>query len=385
MPEARPSRRPAVWLLVIALASFVVLGLPDGGLGVAWPTIRAEFSRSLSDLGMIIASASVGYLTVSALYGRLHSRFGTGSLLTSGALLLGGGLVGIALAPGFALVVGAAVAMGAGGGLVDTGMNAHAALTFDVRSIHLLHACYGVGATLGPIFLTLSLTASGSWSPGYLAMAGLQLVVLVAVWRRRATWVAEIVEAREGFTPSRVRSWLLLALFFVYTGVEVGAGQWSFTLLTEGRGYGVAAAGTWVAVYWGGLTLGRFALGFVGHRLGPVATLHGSVAISLVGLGWFWVDPVGLGVVGLPITSLGMAAIFPTLIAVTPARLGSGRSTRSIGHQLAAANLGVAAIPWLLGLVAERQGAASLAPGLFITALVLALLHVASVREAGDA
>jgi len=130
------------------------------------------------------------------------------------------------------------------------------------------------------------------------------------------------------------------------------------------------------------LTAGRFGLGIVGHRLGPLPTLHGSVVVSLVGLGLLWVDPAGFGVIGLPITSLGLAAIFPTLIAVTPARLGTKRSTRSIGHQLAAANLGVAAIPWLLGIVAERLGVAALAPGLFVAGLAFGIVHLASVRQA---
>jgi hypothetical protein len=49
---------------------------------------------------------------------------------------------------------------------------------------------------------------------------------------------------------------------------------------------------------------------------------------------------------------------------------------------LAAANLGVAAIPWLLGLVAEGFGVPALAPGLFFAGLILAILHVVSVREA---
>lgn len=382
MSESQGVRRPAVGVLVIALVSFVVLGLPDGGLGVAWPTIRSDFGRALSDLGIVIASGSVGYLTVSGLYGRLHTRFGTGLLLTGGSTLLALGLLGVALAPTFVVVVAAAAAVGAGGGLVDTGMNAHAALAFDIRSINLLHACYGIGATLGPIFLTVSLTRTASWTAGYLSMAAVQMVVLVGVWRRRRSWEAGVETPDREDEPRRAQAWLLLALFFLYTGVEVGTGQWSFTLLTESRGYSTAAAGTWVAIYWGGLTAGRFGLGIVGHRIGAVETLHGSVAVALLGLGLLWLDPQDLGVLGLPIASIGFAAIFPTLISVTPARLGAGRSTRSIGHQLAAANLGVAAIPWILGIAAESLGVAALAPGLFVVGLVFAITHVVSVRQA---
>lgn len=172
-----------------------------------------------------------------------------------------------------------------------------------------------------------------------------------------------------------------LILFFLYTGVEVGTGQWAFTLLTESRGLGTTAAGTWVAIYWGGLTLGRFGFGVVGERLAPSRILGGSMLVSLLGLGLLWSDPIGIGAVGLPIAGLGFAAVFPTLVSLTPARIGRLRSTRSMGSQLAAANLGAAGVPWLLGLVAEDHGLESLGAGLFATAVLLTVVNLASDRK----
>jgi fucose permease len=172
----------------------------------------------------------------------------------------------------------------------------------------------------------------------------------------------------------------MMALFFLYTGAEVGTGQWAFTLLTEGRGMSTAAAGTWVAVYWGGLTVGRFGFGILGERLSPSRTIGGSLVIALIGVGVVWLDPFELGAVGLPLAGLGFAAVFPTLVALTPARIGRLRSTRSIGFQLAAANLGAAGVPWALGLVAGVFGVQALAPGLFGAAVLLALLHFATDR-----
>ena len=145
---------------------------------------------------------------------------------------------------------------------------------------------------------------------------------------------------------------------------------------------GTAAAGTWVAIYWGGLTLGRFGFGLVGDRLAPSRILRGSMLVSLLGLGILWLDPFDLGASGLPIAGLGFAAVFPTLVSLTPARIGRLRSTRSMGFQLAAANLGAAGVPWLLGLVAESYGLDSLPAGLFAVAVLLAVINQASDRDA---
>jgi len=378
------STRPAFDLLVIALGAFVMLGLVDGALGVAWPSMREVFDRGLADLGLLLAFGSIGYLLASSGYGCLHRRLGTGILLSLGSGLLALGLVGMAAAPAWGSVAASAVFLGLGGGLVDTGMNAHAALAFDIRSINLLHACYGLGATLGPVVITISLTAGVAWRGGYAALALFQLVSLTLIWARRSRWAGAEPDVSNDHPSdgNSLRLWILLGLFFLYTGVEVATGQWAFTLLSEGRGMSTTAAGTWVAAYWGGLTLGRFIFGFTGHQLAPSRVLGGSVFVALLGLAMVWLDPGGWGATGLPIAGLGFAAVFPTLVSVTPSRLGRHRSTRSIGYQLAAANIGAASVPWVIGIVAETVGVASLGPSLFGGGVLLAAAHLIANREA---
>jgi fucose permease len=346
--------------------------------------MQGVFARGVADLGLLITVGSLGYLTASISYGWLHTRSGTGPLLIAGSSLMALGFVSIGVAPVWALLVGSALVLGFGGGLVDSGLNAHAALTFDVRSINLLHASFGVGATLGPVIVTISLTASGVWRGGYVAIAVLQAAVLVAVWARRNAWhVSDESDSHGSMVIARKRrGWYLLTLFFLYTGVEVATGQWAFSLLTESRAMTTAAAGVWVATYWGGLTVGRLLFGVVGNRVAPTRALGGSVLVAMAGLAILWADPWGLGAFGLPITSLGLAAVFPTLISLTPSRIGRDRSTRSIGFQLGAASLGVAVIPWALGFVAETAGLEALGPGLFFVSALLALVHFVSAREA---
>jgi fucose permease len=106
------------------------------------------------------------------------------------------------------------------------------------------------------------------------------------------------------------------------------------------------------------------------------------VAIALFGLAWLWADPGGWGAVGLPIAGLGLAPIFPTLVTLTPHRIGRDRSTHSIGYQLAAATVGGSAIPWVIGLVGERAGFQALAASIFLVCVLLAIVVLVSEREA---
>lgn len=377
-------RRPAMGMLALAFVVFISLGMVDGSLGVAWPSMSTVFGRSLSDLGFLLVSAGAGYLIASLFYGRIHGRLGTGNVLWVGTALLIVGVGSIALTSAWPLLALAPLLVGLGGGLVDTGMNAHAALAFDVRSMNLLHACFGVGATLGPILITISLTSTGVWRAGYAVLAGLQVVVGVAIWMRRRNWLADTSPPEGVPAPAqrKRRSFLLILLFLLYTGVEFGVGQWAFSLLSEGRGLSTAIAGLWVSAFWGGLTLGRLGVGVVGHRWSATTTLNGGVLIALVGLAWLWANPGGLGALGLPITGLGLAPIFPTLVTLTPQRIGRDRSTYSIGYQLAAATIGASAVPWLIGLVGERAGFQALAGSIFVVCLTLAVVLLVSEREA---
>src|SRR5437660_2000990 len=52
---------------------------------------------------------------------------------------------------------------------------------------------------------------------------------------------------------------LVVALFFVDTGLEISAGQWSASFFENGRSVGLGLAGVLVSSYWGGLLAGRLA------------------------------------------------------------------------------------------------------------------------------
>ena len=55
--------------------------------------------------------------------------------------------------------------------------------------------------------------------------------------------------------------------------------------------------------------------------------------------------PTRVGGVGLVLLGLGLAAIYPTLVSLTPRRVGHGRAPRAIGYQVAAAVVGLRAHP----------------------------------------
>jgi len=285
------------------------------------------------------------------------------------------GLFGFAFSPTWAALVAMMVVLGAGSALIDAGLNAYMALHEGPRVMNLLHASFGLGATIGPIIITLFLVGPGSWRTGYFVFGLIQMALTIAFLRTRKRW-GETHPVTGPGPPPRLSGVIAssLALFALYTGFEVAAGQWSFSVLSEGRGVAEGAAGFWVAAYWGSLTAGRLMAGAIGDRLRPQAALAGGMATAAAGAILFWWNPATwVGALGLLLIGFGLAPVFPTLVLLTPRRVGTGRSTAVVGYQLAAAAAGAALLPGIVGLLVNRYGLDAVAPALVVYAVVLIL------------
>ncbi len=406
-------RPPAAATLTIALVALGTLGLRDASLGVAWPSMRTTFHQPLSALGVLILLANAGYLLSSTASGRATARFGAGPLLAAASSAAAVALGVFALARWWPALLAASPVLGLANGVIDAGVNAHVALHHNVRAMGLIHASYGVGATCGPILVTGLVGAGAGWQAAFAVLLVAEAALALRFWATRRAWsppeaVAEGVgpparrepadncafgpqhgpNAQKNVAGDKVRAPrallpLSLAVFFVYTGVELATGAWAYSLLRIGRRYGPDAAAAWVASYWAALTAGRVLLGLAGHRAAPDRLMRVSAGLAVGGALLLWWNPVDwAGSAGLPVLGLGLAAIFPTLVSVTPQRHGATRAHTVIGYQLAAANLGGAAFAGLAGLITAGFGIARLAPYLAAGAAGLLVLVEATSSAA---
>jgi fucose permease len=385
-PLAAP---PRPLLLALAYLAFVSLGLPDAVLGVSWPSMRDTFGLPQVGMGAILAASAGAYFISGLLVGRLMRALGVGLLLVASTVLVTLGVTGYATLPVFALFLVAACVIGFGSGAIDAGLNTYAARHFGARHMSWLHAAYSTGAALGPVLTTALLTRGAGWRAGYAVIAALlgTLALSFAVMRRQWDGAPSASASTEpgktgDVAPSvgtlealrRPRVWLQILLFFIYAGIEINAGQWSYTILTEGRGLSTAEAGTWVSVFWGSLLAGRISLGFVIERIGTVRLLRLSTALAVVGALLFALPSLppalGLGLLGFAISS-----IFPALMSETPRRVGEDVAAHAVGFQVSATTLGVALLPSAAGLLGERFGLGAIGWQILGCTVLFAVLH----------
>ncbi|MFJ8690026.1 MFS transporter [Micromonospora wenchangensis] len=430
---------PRTSLLLLAYLAFVSLGLPDGLLGVGWPSISAEFGVPTGAVGLVLTAGTIGYLTSSVLAGFTLARLGVGRLLAGSTLLASLALTGYASAPALTVLIGCALVLGLGSGAIDSGLNAYAAGAFGPRHMNWMHAFFGLGVAIGPLVMTAMLSTGAGWRWGYAVTAAAQLALATAfaltvgAWRDRTgdppppsapagARPDDTVVAADGETvgvplddaaaavgppghgpgdatvpaagaraPAGVRIgdtlrlpavWFGALAFAIYVAIEVSAGLYAFLLLTEGRGMPDAVAGLSVSGYWGSLFVGRVVQGLVAERLGTTRVLRGSLLGMAVGAALIALPAPGWAtVVGLVVLGFAAAPVFPLLTLSTAERVGREHADRVIGVQIGAAGIGAALIPAGLGVLLGDTSVRLLGPVLTALAVALLVAHAAAARR----
>jgi fucose permease len=373
---------------LLSLGSFVILGLPDGLLGTAWPSMRASFGAPVGDLGLILLISTIGSVLVTAFVGPLIRRLGVPALVAVAGVLAAIGYAGFAAAPGLWLVLSVAVLLGASAGMMDGGLNTAVALTGRPRLLNLLHGAYGVGTAIGPLVVTAAIL-TGSWRPAYIVQVALDLVMAGLWLRQRRRDQVQAAQApppepaapspqpSDGWSRRRYAGVVIagMSVFFVYTGLEVGAGQWEASFCRGHLHLSAGATGLAAFGYWGALTAIRIGLAF--RSVSPQAVVRWGSGISVLATAVIWAQPgAAVTVAAFAVLGGALAGVFPALIALTPVRLGQQRAHNVISWQVGAAAAGGAGISAVIGLLIGASGLGVLGPAITVLALILIVAEV---------
>jgi fucose permease len=302
------------------------------------------------------------------LSGPLMARLGVGNILAVSCAMTGAGLIGYTLAPAWWIMVLLGVVAGLGAGAIDAGLNTYVAANFGEGLMQWLHACYGIGVTLGPIIMTIALTTQNSWRLGYRIVGGFQLglaacfALTLPLWNQKETPVGSEEPKRltDYKTPMvetlrQPQVWLSALLFFMYVGAEVSFGTWTYSLLVESRGISPSVAGLWAGSYWATFTVGRVVAGLYAKRVGVNLLVLGGLMGALLGTALlFWNPSEGANLLAVALIGLAIAPIFPAFMSGTSRRVGARHAANTIGMQMAASGLGTAVIPSLMGVLARQ-------------------------------
>ena len=264
-------------LLVIIYLSFISLGLPDGLLGSAWPSMYKEIGTPVSYMGGLSMIIAGGTIISSLNSDRLIKKMGTGMLTVISVGLTAIGLWGFSISHSFPLLCLWAIPYGLGAGSVDAALNNFVALHYKAKHMSWLHCFWGIGATLGPYIMGYFLTVGKSWNMGYSAVFIIQIILVgilifsLPLWKKneevskeeneenKSIHLKEIVKV-QGAKP-------ILLAFFCYCALESTTGLWGSSYLVMEKGISSETAAKWISLFFLGITFGRFLSGFLAIKL----------------------------------------------------------------------------------------------------------------------
>ncbi|MBP1767681.1 MAG: putative transporter [Candidatus Aminicenantes bacterium] len=376
-------------LIYSAWAGIFVFGIVMAILGAILPSLFERIRFNKSEAGNLFFVMNLAMLGMSVVFGPVVDRFGYRILLAFSALLVAGAFLLFTVAPSYSILLAAALLLGLGGGGLNGGSNA---LTSDLNperrsaALNLLGIFFGFGALLIPFLIGTLL--------GFL---GINVILIIAATLSLIPFVIFLLlrfpqaKQAQGFPLRRaarvVRSpllWLCGFLLFFQSGNEFTVGGWISTYLNENFRFSPMSAALILAAYWGGMMVGRLVVSRVLVRtMRNEALILSSAVLALAGTIIMAAAPSGLlASVGVVMTGLGFAAIFPTTLAVAGEAFADLTGTAfSVIFMVALA--GGMTAPWLAGRVANSSGLRS---GFIIPVVgcaMIILIELAIIQLAG--
>jgi fucose permease len=348
----------ATLLLIIIYMAFISLGLPDSLIGVSWPAIRDDYGLGLEYGGYISLVITIGTISSSLLSGYIIAKLQTGKVIIFSILLTVIALLGYALSDSFFFLVLFAIPMGFGAGSIDTALNHYVAIHYKSHHMNWLHSFWGVGATAGPIIMSYYLV-DDSWRSGFLTIAIIQFVFMIILTLSLPLWHDDKKAQQESLDQHKnghvfqIKGIIFaLMIFMFYVAIELSVGVWGSSFLVISKGLLSTDSAQIIALYYGGITLGRFISGIASFKYTNKALISTGILLVFIGAVCLLViRNQQIMMVSFVILGLGLSPIFPSMIHDTPKNFGEKNAQYVIGYQIAFAYLGGAIFPPLLGFI----------------------------------
>ena len=352
------------FLLLLIYIAFISLGLPDSLLGSGWPVMHAELKVPVSFMGIVSMSISGGTIISSLLSDRLTRRLGTGIVTVASVFLTVTALFGFSLSARFWTLIIFAVPYGLGAGAIDAALNNYVALHYKAKHMSWLHCFWGVGTIVSPFVMSYALTAH-SWNSGYRLVGIIQLciaillLVTLPVWKVNKTKNESAEESIGLIDALKIKGVPFLLLgFFAYCAAEATAMHWASTYFVEVKKIPTEKAAGFAALFYIGITAGRFISGFITGKLGDRKMILIGSSILACGIFALFV-PIGsytAAFIAFLVIGFGCAPIYPCIIHSTPSNFGAENSGAIIGIQMASAYVGSTFVPPIFGILGNAIG-----------------------------
>jgi MFS family permease len=363
--------------VVLSCMSFLL-----NGLGAILVPLQKDLHVGRDQVAFYPTLFAVGLLIVGVLGGKIVGMVGRAVALqvSMGGMLLGG--VMLATSAQVLTLLGALM-LGLGGALLIQLIPTILAALHPQAPAAAVGEANGLASgasVLAPLAVAGALAAGLGWRVGYL-VAPLVFLVLVLwpVWRAPLpVAVAPAHDAPLGRTRELIGPWFEV-VFAV--SVEFCMVFWAASAVTEWHGASDGLAPAVAALFLVGMAAGRsFAVPITARLRDERVLMLLCTGVAAAGFAIFWLAPVlPVAGVGLAVTGLGVALLYPTTVSRTVAAWPHAPD-RAAARGALASGVAIGGAPFVLARLADLVG---LRAAYLVVPLLLAALATRTIAARG--
>lgn len=390
---------------------FILFGLGEQAVGALIPKLQEHYEINDAEVSLIFLCSVIGYVLMAVLSEFTHKILGIKGVAIMGCVALTTGYLITSFKPPYPILLLCYIGNGIGCGSLDAALNGWMGNLADSNQLlGIMHGCYGIGCMITPPLITTLLERKKNpwtWNQYYIVlsvMGSIMLMLFIVVFRHETPlkykFALEMKNSRQmkssdiglddfdmgiesisssmsdpldstddssGQSASFSETlkyplvWVLSLILFMYVGGEVAFGSWIITFLLRIKKLSYKVSSYLATSFWAGLTVGRIGLGFVTAHYFKTELVANLVYIvcSFAGFLVFWLfaftDLTAFLFVIAFVTGTAVGPIFPTTIVTSIKILPVKYHTAGIGFICALGGGGAAAVPFLVGLIAESS------------------------------
>lgn len=368
MPKNETERETLALNIMMAAYGFSVTSV-----GALLPVFLKEFSISAALGGAVAGAQGLGGIATIFLGGTVADRIDKrlGIAVSFGAYALA--LLCAAFIGSYPALLALFFSIGFVTRILDALANARVADisgTDRNKRLSLLHASFGIGALIGPLYLQFASAIAG-WRLA-LAALGTASAVLAAITLRmtgrRGRIEAAVVSGRDQGKRAMAAAsvagdrgvWLLLCAMAFYAAHQAGVSVWLPSFLIGRFGLAPAFANGSLSLYWASIVAGRLAVSRLkGDSVPRLVLVRGAAAAGAALAIALALDSVPALFIAIAFTGFASGAVIPSLISLACAAHpeASGAAASALFVTSSAVRIVVpSAIGFLMGALGGRGG-----------------------------
>ncbi|MEH7381298.1 MFS transporter [Bacillus sp. JJ1533] len=324
-----------VILLFVVFGGFLIFGLSENVKGPALPSMEKDFSLNETQLGLLLALNSLGYLLACSFTSFLTNKIGmklTGILAFASMAVSG---IFLYLSQGYISLIASYFLLYIGNGMLEIGLGIMAAHIFTKNTgtmMNLSHFFYGLSSVGAPVIgASLMgwnlLDGELGWRGMYLIILSLSILPIIPALLGKFPKINQGENEGESISfRGLIRdpiAWLIVGVLSFGVVSELAVGSWLVYYLQHAYEWSLKRASEMLSLFFIFFTLARLFAGPITDKIGYTFSImlfsafSGICSLVAVLVG----EP---GAILFAIAGVGIAPIYPTVMALLAKRYTKG-------------------------------------------------------------